>query len=246
VLRFSLFGAAVAVWIAWTLARPDRAGGASPGNTTAARATTRDGWMLALTLFPFVPYVYGVLALGWGFNELSALFLIAGFAVGLTSGRDLTMTATDYLAAMASMLPAAMFVGVARAISVVLTDGRIIDTIVHALALPLGDLPRHAAALLMIPIHAIIHVPVQSVSGQAVLTMPIMAPVSDLIGVSRDAAVIAYQTGAGVLDMLVPTNGALLAMLLGAGVGYGRWVRFALPGCVLVMIVGAIGVLLSA
>ena len=61
----------------------------------------------------------------------------------------------------------------------------------------------------------------------------------------RDAAVIAYQNGAGLADMLVPTNGAVLAMLLGAGVGYGRWMRFAVPGCLLVMIVGAIGVLLS-
>lgn len=246
VLRVSLFVAAVTVWIAWTMVMADRPSGAASPATAPQRATSRDAWMLALTLLPFIPYVYGVLALGWGFNELSAMFLVAGFAVGLASGRDLTTTATDFLAAMAVMLPAAMFVGVARAISVVLTDGRVIDTIVYSLALPLSDVPRQAAALLMIPIHGLIHFPVQSVSGQAVLTMPIMAPVSDLIGVSRDAAVIAFQTGAGIEDMLVPTNGALLAMLLGAGVGYGRWLRFAIPGCALVMIVGAIGVLLSA
>jgi uncharacterized ion transporter superfamily protein YfcC len=224
----------------------DRPSGPDPEGPPPARATPRDAWMLSFTLLPFIPYVYGVLALGWGFNELSALFLIAGFAIGMTSGRDLTTTALDFLAAMALMLPAAMFVGVARAISVVLTDGRVIDTIVYALALPLGDLPRQAAALMMIPIQTLLHFPVQSVSGQAVLTMPIMAPVSDLIGVSRDAAVIAFQTGAGVADMLVPTNGALLAILLGADVGYGRWLRFALPGCALVAAVGAIGVLLSA
>ena len=117
----------------------------------------------------------------------------------------------------------------ARAISVVLTDGHVIDTIVYSLAVPLAQFPGTVAALLMVPMHALLHVPVPSVSGQAVLTMPIMAPLSDLLGVSRDAAVIAYQTGAGLADLFVPTNGALLAMLLSAGVPYGRWLRFAVP-----------------
>ena len=98
----------------------------------------------------------------------------------------------------------------------------------------------------MIPVQALLHFAVPSVSGQAVLTMPIMAPLSDLLSISRDAAVIAYQTGAGVMDLIVPTNGALLAMLLSAGVSYGRWVRFALPGALLIAVVGAIGVLLAA
>jgi uncharacterized ion transporter superfamily protein YfcC len=144
------------------------------------------------------------------------------------------------------MLGAALFVGVARAISLVLTDGRVIDTIVHTLATPLAHVPGVAAALMMIPIQAALHVAVVSVSGQAVLTMPIMAPLSDLLGISRDAAVIAYQTGAGLADMFIPTSGALLAMLLAAEVGYGRWLRFAIPGALLVAIVGVIGIVLAA
>jgi uncharacterized ion transporter superfamily protein YfcC len=75
--------------------------------------------------------------------------------------------------------------------------------------------------------------------------MPIMGPLCDLLGRSRDAAVIAYQTGAGLMDMITPTNGALLAMLLGARVSYGRWMRFAIPGALLVAIVGVVGVLLA-
>ena len=143
------------------------------------------------------------------------------------------------------MLAAALFVGVARAISVVFTDGRVIDTIVYGLATPLAQLPALAAALMMIPVHALLHVPVPSVSGQAVLTMPIMGPLSDLLGIGRNAAVIAYQTGAGLMDMITPTNGALLAMLLGARVSYGRWLRFAVPGAVLVAMVGMVGVALA-
>jgi uncharacterized ion transporter superfamily protein YfcC len=247
-LRFSLFAAAVATWISWTLAMTSRDEVRSAAGTPskAEPPTRRDALMLAIVLFPFVPYVYGVLNFDWGFNELSALFLVAGFAVGLVSGRDLTRTTTDLLKGMEALLAASLFVGVARAISIVLTDGHVIDTILHSLAVPLTQFPGTVAALLMVPMHALLHVPVPSVSGQAVLTMPIMAPLSDLVGISRDAAVIAYQTGAGLADLYVPTNGAMLAVLLGANVSYGRWLRFAIPGALLVSIIGAIGVVLSA
>ena len=246
-IRFGLMAAAVATWIAWTLAmasRDDVKGEVRAVSTEPA--TRRDAVLLSLVLVPFVPYVYGVLQLDWGFNELSALFLVAGFAVGLVSGRDLTATTTGLIKGMEAMLAAGLFVGVARAISVVMTDGRIIDTILYSLAVPLAQFPGTIAALMMVPVHALLHMAVPSMSGQAVLTMPIMAPLSDLLGVSRDAAVIAYQTGAGLSDMLVPTNGAVLAVLLSAGVPYGRWLRFALPGALLVGVVGAIGIILSA
>jgi uncharacterized ion transporter superfamily protein YfcC len=245
-LRFGLFGAAVAVWIFWTLAmtsRDDVRPDVIPGQVE--RATGRDLLLLAIAVGAFVPYVVGVVRYDWGFNELSALFLVAGFAIGLVSGMNLSTTAAAFLKGMEAMLAAALFVGVARAISVVFTDGRIIDTIVHGLATPLANLPGLAAAVMMIPVHALLHVPVPSVSGQAVLTMPIMAPLSDLLGIGRDAAVIAYQTGAGLMDMITPTNGALLAMLLGAKVSYGRWLRFALPGALLVAAVGVVGIALA-
>lgn len=246
-IRFGLLAAAVAVWIAWTVAMTSRDDIRQEGSApSAGPATGRDAVLLALVLAPFIPYIYGVLRLDWGFNELSALFLVAGFAVGFVSGRDLTTTTTGFLKGMEAMLAAALFVGVARAISLVLTDGRVIDTIVYSLAVPLAQFPGTVAALLMVPMHTLLHVAVPSVSGQAVLTMPIMAPLSDLLGVSRDAAVIAYQTGAGLSDLFVPTNGALLAMLLSAGVPYGRWLRFAVPGALLVAVIGVIGVMLSA
>lgn len=246
-IRFGLFAAAVAVWIAWTLAmasRDDvRPTEASPAE---AHATLRDGLLLALAVLPFIPYVIGVVRFDWGFNELSGLFLLAGFAIGVVSGRDLTTTATDFLKGMEAMLGASLFVGLARGISIVLTDGRVIDTIIHALATPLAYLPGTLAALMMVPMHALLHVAVVSVSGQAVLTMPIMAPLSDLLFVSRDAAVIAYQTGAGLMDAIAPTSGAMLAVLLGAQVSYGRWLRFVVPGAMLVALVGLAGVVLAA
>lgn len=246
-LRFGLFVAALAVWITWTLwmARREAAPDAVPDRQVLPPATARDAVLLALVLLPFVPYVIGVLRFEWGFNELSGLFLVAGFAIGAVSGRSLSETATDFLSAMETMLAAALFVGVARGISVAMHDGLILDTILHGLVSPLSAVPSVVAAFLMVPIHTVLHFAVPSVSGQAALTMPVMAPLADLLGLSRDAAVIAFQTGAGLSDMLIPTNGALLAMLLAARVPYATWLRFAVPGSLLVALVGLVGIVLA-
>jgi uncharacterized ion transporter superfamily protein YfcC len=245
-LRFALLGVAVAVWIAYTLAMTSR-DDVRPEVTAPALepATARDFVLLAITVLPFGLYVYGVVVHDWGFNELSAIFLLVGFAIGLASGRSLSETATAFLKSMEVMLAASLFIGVARAISVVLTDGQVMDTIIYGLAAPLAHAPGLAAATLMVPVHALLHVAVPSVSGQAALTMPIMAPLSDLLGISRDAAVIAYQTGAGLMDIITPTGGALLAILLGARVDYARWLRFVVPGVLLVAVVGLIGIALA-
>ena len=245
-LRLALLVAAVAVWIAWTIAMIPRD---DVPATTAPRETkppdARDALLFALCIVPFIPYVIGVIRWDWGFNELSATFLVVGLVVGVVSGRSLSESAAAFLENMKGLLPAALFVGVARGISVVLADGQVLDTIIYGLATPLSHAPGSVAALLMIPAHALLHVPLPTVSGQAVLTMPIMAPLADLLGISRDSAVIAYQTGAGLMDMITPTDGALLAILLGAGVSYGRWLRFAIPGALLVSTVGVAGIVLA-
>jgi uncharacterized ion transporter superfamily protein YfcC len=247
VLRFALFALSVAVWIVWTLAMTARDDVRPDTNPPPATPPTkRDALLLALAIAPFVPYVIGVVRWDWGFNELTGIFLVVGFVIALVSGHSLSQSAVAFLRAMEGLLAASLFVGVARAISVVLTDGRVMDTIVYWLASSLAHAPSRMAPLLMIPAQALLHVALPTVSGQAVLTMPVMAPLSDLLGVSRDSAVIAYQTGAGLMDMITPTDGALLAILLGAGVTYGRWLRFAIPGALLVAIVGMAGVILAS
>jgi uncharacterized ion transporter superfamily protein YfcC len=195
---------------------------------------------------PFVPYVYGVLELDWGFEELAAIFLVAGYIVGIVSGLNLGQTTVQFIKGMETMLAAGLLVGISRAISIVLIDAHVLDTVVYALAAPLDDLPTYLAAALMVPIQALLHVLLPSTSGQAVLTMPVFAPVADLLGMSRDAAVMAFQTGAVLTDVLSPTTGPFLAMLLAAQVPFERWLRFAIPGMALVSLVGfaAIAVML--
>jgi uncharacterized ion transporter superfamily protein YfcC len=245
--RVLMLVVALALWVAWTARWASRtreavASGRTVPSEVHAPLAARDLLILAVSLAPLFVYVVGAMMWGWGFNELTAGFVIAAFAAGLLGGLGLAATVTVYLEGMQALLPAAMMVGVARSITLVLADGRVIDTILHALAAPLEGKGPLVGALLMIPLHAIVHVLVSSVSGHAVLTMPVLVPLSDLLSIERQATVIAYQTGAGLTEALTPTNGALMAILLAAGVPFGRWLRFAIGGVVLVLAVGVIAI----
>jgi uncharacterized ion transporter superfamily protein YfcC len=248
-LRLAMFAAGLALWIGLTLRHamktrstpsPAAAGGAEQGD--APPFDGRHKLILAIILAPMAAYVYGALRLDWGLNELAGGFLVAGVTAGLVGGLGLGGTIAVYYEGMQSVLPAAFMVGVARSISLVLEDGRVVDTILNAMAAPLAHVPSVAAALLMIPFHALLHVAVPSVSGQAVLTMPLFVPVSDLLGFSREAAVLAYQTGAGLAELVTPTNGALMAVLLAAGVPYQRWLRFSAVAVVVLALIGVLAI----
>jgi uncharacterized ion transporter superfamily protein YfcC len=239
-LRFTMFVAALVMWIAWTLRHAARHR-VAPVQATGADATAlpaRHLLILAVALAPMAAYVYGALRLDWGFNELSGLFLIAGVVAGTLGGLSLTATITAYLEGAASIVGAAILIGTARSISLVLEDGHVVDTILNGLAQPLERVPSVAAALLQIPVHALIHLAVPSVSGQAVLTMPLFVPLADLLGLSRQVPVLAYQTGAGLAEMIWPTNGALMAVLLAAGVPYQQWMRFVAGAIAIAVLIG--------
>jgi len=243
-LRLAMCVAALVMWIAWTIRYAAR-NRVSPAGTTRVDARTlpaKHVLILAIALAPMAAYVYGALRLDWGFNELSGAFLLAALIAGLVGGLGLTKTVSAYLEGAASMVSAAIMIGVARSISLVLEDGRVVDTILNDLAEPLSHTPAALAAFLMIPFHAIIHIPVPSVSGQAVLTMPLVVPLADLLGLSRQVPVLAYQTGAGLMDLMTPTNGALMAVLVAAGVSFRRWIRFAFGAVILATLLGVVGI----
>jgi uncharacterized ion transporter superfamily protein YfcC len=140
------------------------------------------------------------------------------------------------------MTGAALLIGFAKAISVVLEQGVVLDTIVQGLVAPLDNLPATASAIGMMGVHVAIHVPVPSVSSQAVLTMPILVPLSDLLGIARQVTVLAFQYGAGLCELITPTNGSLMAVLAAAGVPFNRWFRFALPLFLILFVLGALAV----
>jgi uncharacterized ion transporter superfamily protein YfcC len=245
-LRLVTLIAGYAIWVMWTMRHAVKNPQPVEAVASDGRRLTRQDWaILSCVLLPFAAYLYGVMQLGWGFDELSAAFLIGGVAAGLIGGLGTAGTVKAFLEGMQALLPAATMVALARSISLVLADGKVIDTILHALATPLSQVPAVATGVLMIPVHALIQIPVSSVSGQAALTMPIFVPLGDLVGLSRQAVVFAYQTGAGLMEMFTPTNGALMAVLLAADVPFSRWVRFAVGGALLLVPIGLVAVLVS-
>ena len=231
--RLSVLAVALSGWIwgTWrhavrTRTVPDVSG---DDGLTEAALDARRTIVLLLVLTTFVVFVYGIMQLGWDFDQMSALFFAMGVLAGLIGGLGATGTAQAFVTGFTSMAFAAMLIGFARAIFVVLDEGRIIDTIVHGLVTPLQSLPVVMSALGMLIVQVAVHGPVPSVSGQAVLTMPVLVPMSDLIGLSRQVVVLAFQYGAGLTELLTPTNGALMAVTAAAGVKYGDWLKFAVP-----------------
>ena len=199
----------------------------------------RDWVILSMLLCTFV--LMGYLA-RIGFNHMSAAFFIMGVLAGAVSGMGPSRIAQAYVNGFRQMAYAALLIGFARTIYVVLLDGRIIDTIVYGMFQPLESLPSLTSALGMVVAQAAIHVPIPSVSSQAVLTMPVLIPLSDLLEISRQVTVLAYQYGAGLCDLVTPTNGALMAILAAAGVRYEDWIKFTGPLYLGLIALGAVSI----
>jgi len=246
--RMIFLAIALAIWIFWTLkyAYKTKTDPTKQNNDGLVEEFDfRSYLILGLVILTFGLITFGILKLHWGFNQLSAAFFIMGIVVGLVGKLGINGTANAFISGFREMTYAALLIGFARAIYVVLEDGRIIDTIVYSIFTPIESLPVQLSAIGMMVAHAFIHIPVPSVSGQAVLTMPLLIPLSDLIGLSRQVAVLAYQFGAGLTDLVTPTNGALMALLAAAGVNYDDWFKFVIKKYLILLGLGALAMVIA-
>lgn len=242
--RTVVLGLAMTLWIGMTVRHAARTRTppvvADAEHDDALRAG--DLLVLAIVVLTFAIGVTGLLRFGWGFDRLSAAFFVMGVSAGLVSGLGLAGTADAYVRGFRDMAYAALLIGFAGAITVVLAEGRIIDTVVRGLFTPIESLPTLVSAVGMMLAHVAVHVPVPSNSGQAVLTMPLLVPVSDLLDLPRQVTVLAYQYGGAMCDLVTPTNGALMAVLATAGVRYDQWLRYALPVFAALLGLGAVAI----
>lgn len=239
---------ALALWIFWTIRYAKRTQARVSDEDRReinAELDWRSGTILGLVMLTFAVMVYGIFNWEWDFNEMSALFFLMGIAVGLIGKLKLNGTAEAYIRGFREMAFAGLLIGFARAIYLVLDDGQVIDTIVYGLFTPISQLPSQLSAIGMIVAHAGLHVPVPSQSGQAVLTMPLLIPLSDLIGLSRQVTILAYQFGSGLTDIITPTNGALMAVLVAAGVKYDEWFSFIVRKYLWLLALGAVIVVVA-
>jgi uncharacterized ion transporter superfamily protein YfcC len=193
------------------------------------RLTPRRAWILALGVGAIALFVYGSKELGWYFTELAALFMGMALVCGVVAPLSPNRIAGEFCKGAAEMTTTALLIGFARTIEVVLTDASVIDTVVNGAAQPLARLGAEGAAVGMLAVQSTCNFFIPSGSGQAYVTMPIMTPLADLTGVSRQAAVLAYQIGDGFTNMVVPTNALLMGMLGLARVPFQRWLRFIVP-----------------
>lgn len=189
-----------------------------------------------------VIFVLGVVVFKWGwyFNELGALFLMAAVFSGIVCKLGINRTAESFIRGVKNFAPGAFIIGLAYGIPIILEQSGIIHTVIHAISGPLASLPKSIGAIAMLIAHCIINFFIPSGSGQAAATMPIMLPLSDIVGISRQTAVLAFQFGDGITNVLYPTVGALLMALAFGKVPYNKWVKFVFPLVLRVLVVAII------
>jgi uncharacterized ion transporter superfamily protein YfcC len=228
---------AVAIWTWGTMRHALRTRTAPEQPASAARAelTSRHACALLALVATFPVLTLGVLLADWDLDQMSATFFIMGLVVGMVSGLGIRGTTDAFIDGCRAMVYAAILLGVARSIFVVLDQGRVVDTIVNALVTPLSRFPVAVFAAGVSGVHALLALPVPSSSGRAALAMPFYVPLADLLGLPRQVLVLATQYWPGVLGTVLPTDGALMAVLTLAGLSYQQWLKFALPLCAMLM-----------
>lgn len=189
--------------------------------------------------------IIGVFTAGWYITEIAAMFLIMGIVGGFLGKFGPSKIAEKFVEGARAITYGALIVGVARTILVVMEDAFIIDSVIHGLASLIQTLPGAISAVGMYAVQVVINFFVPSGSGQAAATMPIMAPLSDIIDVNRQVAVLAYQLGDGFTNSIIPTSGVLMATLSLANIDYDKWVRFLWPLMSIWLGIGVLAMLIA-
>lgn len=198
--------------------------------------TRRDLITLGLFVGGLVVMLIGVFTQGWYINEIAAMFLLMAIVIGFANGLGANELVSQMMEGASTVTAGALVIGVAASIQIILQDAQIIDTIVHALSDVVGDMPTALAAVAASVIQGIINLFVPSGSGQALVTMPILIPLADLVDMSRQLMITAFQVGDGLTNLVVPTSGGTLAMLALGQVSYSQWLRVIMPLMVLVYV----------
>ena len=173
--------------------------------------------------------IWGVLAKGFWITEIGSVFLAIGVLSGIIGRLSADEMADAFIQGAKDMIGAAIMLGFARAILIIAENSNIIDTILFQLARVIGTIPGILASYIMLPVQMIINFFISSGSGQAALTMPILAPLGDLVGISRQLTVLIFQLGDGFSNAMFPTSGILIACIGVAGIPYAKWLKWILP-----------------
>jgi len=197
-------------------------------------------WILAVLGATVVLLIVGVTVWKWYMPEITGLFLCMGIVCGIIAGFSAGRIADELIAGAKDILSAALIVGFASGIIVILQDGHIIDSILHGMQEGLDGSSPVASLSAMYGIQAIINLAIPSATAKAAITIPIMAPFADMVGVSRQATVLAFQFGDGFTNMITPTSAVLMAALAMARIPYGKWVAWIWKIVCVLLVLGLI------
>lgn len=203
-------------------------------------------WLVLLALVvTVVAIVYGGIALEWDLVDNASAFIWLTIIVGFLAGFSPSEIAKEFTVGCKKMLSAAIIIGLARSIGSILTAGHIIDTIVHFLATGLNYVPSFLQGTAMLITNVIVNVFITSGSGQASVVMPIMGPLADLIGMTRQTAVLAFNFGDGFCNYILPTSTALMGILGASNIPYDRWMKFMWKLFLIWMVVGSVLIMIA-
>ena len=208
--------------------------------------TTRQGWILIVLLLTVIALIVGVTVWEWYLPEITALFLGMGIVCGIIAGFGANRIAEELLAGAKDILSAALVVGFASGIIVILQDGHVVDSLLHGMQEGLDGTGPVASLSAMYGIQALINFIIPSATAKAAITIPIMAPFADMVGVSRQAMVLAFQFGDGFTNMVTPTSGVLVAALAMARIPYAKWVKWVWKGVLVLLVLGLLLLLPTA
>ncbi len=194
-----------------------------------APLTGRQKLVLVVLVGAILWTVYGVLVHGYYIDELAAIFLTAGILAGIVGGVKPSQICDDFIKGAANMLAPCMMIGLANAVVIMMKDAGIIDTVLYGLSSLLVGVPSALLACGMFLVQTVFNLLVPSGSGQAAITMPLMAPLADMVGVTRQTSVLAFQLGSTFTDIIGPTSGEALVAIAMCKVSYPKWVKWLLP-----------------
>ena len=200
--------------------------------------TKRQSWILVVLLLTVIALIVGVTCWDWYMPEITGLFLGMGIVCGIIAGFSANKIADELIAGARDILSAALVVGFASGIIVILQDGKVVDSILHGMQEGLDGTSQVASLSAMYGIQALINFIIPSATAKAAITIPIMAPFADMVGVSRQAMVLAFQFGDGFTNMVTPTSGVLVAALAMARIPYADWVKWIWKGVVVLLVLG--------
>ncbi|MCX2745455.1 hypothetical protein OO013_16365 [Mangrovivirga sp. M17] len=209
------------------------------------KLTSRHLWILFVLIFGYAIIMLCVQTIGWGLIEMTGGFIGIGILVILISGLSGDQAMETFVKGLEKMIIPALIIGFARGISVVMQESQIIDTILNHASNNLMLMPKSMAGSGMLVFQSTLNFFIPSASGQALVSMPIMTPLSDLIGITRQTGVLAFVLGDGLSNIIIPTNGVLMAMIGFASIPFGKWLKFILPLFIILFSCGILSILLA-